>query len=70
MCHPAPGSELIAMRNRKVSTWPQLITKMQRKIVLNIKITALTLQGAGVRFCENIMYIDLFPESSRLPENN
>lgn len=39
ICHPpAPGSELIAMGNRKVSTWQQSIAKMQRKIVLNIKI--------------------------------
>lgn len=48
MCHPPPtsGSEVTAIENRKMSTWQQLIAKMQRKIVLNIKIIDIMLLGA------------------------
>lgn len=50
LCHPPPtpasGSEVTAIENRKMSTWHQLIAKMQRKIVLNIKIIDIMLLGA------------------------
>lgn len=44
--HSATGSELIAIRSRTMSTWHQLIGKMQRKIVLNIKIIDIMLLRA------------------------
>lgn len=44
---PQPlDTELTATGNRKMSPWQQLIAKMQRKIVLNIKIIHIKLLGA------------------------
>lgn len=43
---PASGSEMTAIENRKMNTWQQLIAKMQRKIVLSIKIIDIMLLGA------------------------
>lgn len=70
MCHLRPCPELTATRNRKVSPWLQLIAKKQRKLVLNIETAALTLLGARVRVYRSIVCIDVFPEPSRLRENN
>lgn len=58
VCHrPAPGSELTAMGDRKVSTWQLSIAKMQRKIVLNIKIIDITLLADDSEFMKTLFIL-------------
>lgn len=64
MSSPRPGSELTAMGDRKVSTWQLSIAKMQRKIVLNIKIIDITLLADDSEFMKTL-FILTYSQSHR-----